>query len=259
MDIIEQHTTNAKRHPWELARFEVLFSLLEKALPPTSESKIIVDIGCGDCFFAEELLARRTDVTLIGIDTAYSEDRRKEKMAAVHNQRFQLFTSLSEAQSFLNGPAHLVLLLDVLEHIEKDAAFLHQLATAPFFQPKTQLLISVPAFNSLFTRHDHFLNHFRRYNLEQLRRVVQKAGLVPAASGFFFASLLPLRWFQKLKEKAGWKNQPSGIGQWKAPAFATQLFKSYLLADFKFSKTLGKIGIRLPGLSAYCLCKKPVL
>jgi len=260
MDIIEVNKSNIKRHPWELARFEIILELITNVLPPSEKIKTILDIGCGDCYLAVQLLGRRADIEIIGIDTAYSPDEANEKNKEINNQRFSLFQTLADAKNHLSGKdVECVLLLDVIEHIEDDHFFLQSLATSTIINNETRVLISVPAFQSLFTEHDIFLRHFRRYNKKTLQKTISSAGFIPLTFGYFFSSLLPVRLFRKFREKAGIKKVSRGIGEWNKSKFLTNLFRNYLLFDYKFSRILNKTGIRLPGLSLYCLCKKSVL
>src|SRR3546814_19735603 len=67
--------------------------------------------------------------------------------------------------------------MDVLEHVEDDAGLLRTyLDKAP---PQAQAVITVPAFQFLWSHHDVFLEHHRRYTLKTLSRVVERAGAVP--------------------------------------------------------------------------------
>lgn len=258
MDIVEFNKSNIQRHPWELARFELLVEILNDHLPQTGIKRIL-DIGCGDCFFAREMLKRRKDIEIIGIDTAYTEEEILAKVKDVDQKRFKLFTSMETATKELaRTPVHLILLLDVLEHLQNDIGFLTGVCTGKYVTGETQLLITVPAFQWLFTDHDYFLKHFRRYNLKSLEKSIFTAGFYPVQSGYFFLSLLPVRLFQKVRRNLGFRQQEKGIGQWKQSNWVTQLFKKYLLFDYHFCKNLHKAGIRLPGLSAYSICKKPV-
>jgi 2-polyprenyl-3-methyl-5-hydroxy-6-metoxy-1,4-benzoquinol methylase len=260
MDIVEQKYTDAPRHPWELARFDVLLDMINSCLPATKETKLVADIGCGDCFFAKHLLKARQDIEIIGIDPAYSPENIKQKHTEINDPRFHLYSSLNELPSLLKEKKiQLVLFLDVVEHVEKDSAFLQQTVQSLNGSPDLKILISVPAFQSLFTAHDVFLKHYRRYTSQTLSKAVTAAGLLPVNKGYFFSSLLPPRLFQKLLEKMGIRREQKGIGSWDGNAFISKLFKNYLLFDYKFSKLLGKSGINLPGLSAYCICKKPAL
>jgi hypothetical protein len=51
--------------------------------------------------------------------------------------------------------------------------------------------VSVPAFSWLWSPHDEFLEHRRRYTLNQTLRVMRSAGLSPVAGFYFFAALFP--------------------------------------------------------------------
>ncbi len=260
MDIVEQKYTDSPRHPWELARFDVLLDLINTYMPQTKEPKIVADIGCGDCFFAKHLLKERQDIEIIGIDPAYSPDGIIQKTKELNDQRFHLYSSFDELPSFWREKkVHLVLLLDVVEHVEKDSIFLQQTVQSLNASHDLKILISVPAFQSLFTAHDVFLKHYRRYTSNTLSKAITDAGLLPLHKGYFFSSLLPPRFFQKLLEKIGIRREQKGIGSWQGTSFVSKLFKNCLLFDYKFSKLLGKSGINLPGLSVYCICKKPAL
>jgi hypothetical protein len=90
-----------------------------------------------------------------------------------------------------------------------------------------------------------------------LQRNVVQAGFVPIASGSFFASLLLPRLLHLLKERLfGYDEQKiSGAGSWNGGKVLTWLVKNVLYADYKISRQLTKAGIKLPGLSCWCVCK----
>ena len=89
------------------------------------------------------------------------------------------------AQSF-----DLVVLLDVLEHIEDDRACLAILAT--LLKPAGRILLTVPAFPMLWGPHDEAHHHKRRYRANQLRDVITQAGLQLDYISYFNTSLFPL-------------------------------------------------------------------
>jgi len=258
MDLIELNTSITQRHPWELARFEILLDFINNALPASEDMKTIGDIGCGDCYFARELIHQRNDLVVIAVDTAYDAVTIKEKMQEINHPRFHLFQNISDAEKYLRGQRiEMILLLDVIEHIKNEKPFLQEILSGSLIDKETQVLITVPAYQTLFTRHDLFLKHFRRYSKNSLEKLLRDAGLLPLRSGYFFMTLLPVRLLRKLGEKLGFHSKPKGIGQWSNSERLTKFFKNFLLLDYKFSKILGKSGIQLPGLSVYCLCKKP--
>ena len=96
------------------------------------------------------------------------------------------------------GDADAVVVLDVLEHQEKDVLFLKDLAAK--LRPRTILVITCPALDLLWSEWDVKLGHFRRYTLRSLGRVLCGAGLEILDSRYIFhAMVLPglVRRFQK--------------------------------------------------------------
>lgn len=258
MDIVEHNPANNRRHPWELARLEVMWHFIRK-YRPSADKLLILDIGCGDCFFSMGLLQKQLPATIIGIDPAYTQEEIVRKMKEISHPDFYLFRTLEEAQILLNSPVDFLLLLDVIEHIPDDMSFLKDLAGKNFIHTKTRFLITVPSYQSLFTSHDKFLLHFRRYTNTSLKKAISSSHLQPEETGYFFFSLLPWRALQKLKEKIfGRPEKNYGLGAWTHGPFLTGLVKHWLLIDFAITRFFKRIGITMPGLSNYSICRKPV-
>jgi len=260
MDLIEQSKDNIKRHPWELARFEIFYRIINSVLPLSPKLKTIVDIGCGDCYFARQLLLRRNDLRIIGIDNAYTSQEIDEKIKEIGNEKFTLFSDFNMAQKYLKeDSADLLLLLDVIEHIKNDTDFLNMISESSLMSKNTHVVISVPAFQTLFSTHDAFLRHYRRYSKKHLKAVISNSGLKVLQCRYFFFSLFVTRFFQKLTANKKNTKRQKGIGQWEASDFITRLVKNVFLTDYKFSRMAAAVGVNLPGLSVYCICKRPVL
>jgi hypothetical protein len=68
-----------------------------------------------------------------------------------------------------------VVLVNVLEHFEDDAAAVSHVARV--LKPGGVAVIEVPAGPQLFDVYDKYLQHFRRYQLADLCRLVERAGL----------------------------------------------------------------------------------
>jgi SAM-dependent methyltransferase len=86
----------------------------------------------------------------------------------------------------------LVGLFDVLEHIEAD----HQALEGIHYLLKQDgwLLITVPAFASLWSYFDEAAHHFRRYSRNLLISRLQKAGFDVIYASYFMMSIFPLVW-----------------------------------------------------------------
>jgi SAM-dependent methyltransferase len=140
----------------------------------------ILDVGAGSGFFSRMLLRDTTAKSAICVDPGYAED-----WSEIHCTKPITFRRASPM-----GDADLVLLLDVLEHVDDDVAFLRELVTSA--KLRTRFIVSVPAFSWLWGKHDEFLEHRRRYTLNGVLRVLSAAGLQPIAGFYMFAAVFPV-------------------------------------------------------------------
>jgi hypothetical protein len=242
MDILEFKKTTSyhNRHPWELARVKVVLHLLEG-----KHFKHLLDVGSGDAFVLNELSKENIADEYTAVDTAY-EQTIVEKIESNTNDKLRFLQNIS--QTTADG----VLLLDVLEHCADDDAVLKEIIAS---SKSFSLLITVPAFQSLFSYHDKLLLHERRYNLKQLKDLCNKNNLVIERKGYFFFSLWMIRCLQLFFEKIKLYQPKKTIDNWNAGKKLTAIFTSLLWIDFKIGSFFSSLGINLPGLSAYCLCR----
>jgi hypothetical protein len=247
------------RHPWELARLDVVTDLAGKALKNIDASGgILLDMGCGDTWFVEQLSKRYPGIRCFAVDINFTDDALVELREKNKHTKIQVFRTLEDAQPAINGETvQMVLLLDVIEHIADDIAFLKWMLTFPVINKETQFVITVPAFQSLFSRHDVFLEHYRRYDNAMLEDHIQQAGLKTDKKGYFFLSLLLARTTAVVVEKLTKNDKPTtGLVEWNKGHFITSAIKNIMLADHYLGKAFSKLGISLPGLSNYILCRK---
>jgi hypothetical protein len=114
------------------------------------------------------------------VDTGYEVN--SEEVWA--NKKIKYVKSASEL------PEGLVLLMDVLEHIDDDLKFLKDYVNKA--KKGTKFFITVPAFQFMFSPHDIFLEHHRRYTVSSLSKLVENAGLNILSSNYFYGTLFPL-------------------------------------------------------------------
>lgn len=84
----------------------------------------------------------------------------------------------------------LIALFDVLEHVDDDAAALRALRAR--LKPGGWLLVTVPAYPFLWSRHDELHHHKRRYMARSLRTLIEGAGYRVRYLSYFNTWLLPL-------------------------------------------------------------------
>jgi len=242
MDLAEQKKINIlqfNRHPWEITRLKILFFQIK-----TVPKNFIVDVGSGDAYITTQLSKTFSNSKLAAIDINYTDKFIKSN----ENNQLAFLRNINDLPP--SEPIDVLLLMDVLEHIERPQDLLSGIKNLKNISTSTRLIVTVPAFQFLFSGHDVFLKHFRRYNRRQLEHLLQEQGFEIKHSGYFFTTLFVARLFQKL-----FGTHPKhGVYNWKGSRFLTDAFARVLWIDFKICWYLSRIGINLPGLSCYCIC-----
>jgi hypothetical protein len=256
MDILElikiKDPGKIKRHPWEIARTAIAIKILKKHLLFPVES--LIDIGSGDCFVIQEMLKKKIANKYVAIDTAYQNAAVKDYLNNVVSNSIELNHKIN-LDIHYSDTSVLILIMDVLEHLKNEGIILSALGSLKKANDKRIVLITVPAFQSLFSSHDISLGHYKRYNSEKLKNLCLNYGLEPIAQGYLFTILLIPRWIAKTLEKYLNKKLHNTVYEWNQSKFITMIFVKILMLDFYINKLLAKFGIKLPGLSCYCLCK----
>lgn len=246
MDLLERSDAET-RHPWELARARFFLEVLKKDGALARGGRVL-DAGAGDAWFATELL-RRLDGA--GEVTCWDAHYRDEDVAAI-GARGVVATAERP-----RGPFDLLLLLDVIEHVEDDRGFLAGLVS-DLLAPGGTALVSVPAWQLLYSKHDEALKHHRRYAPEQCRAVLEDAGLSIIMSGGLFHGLLLPRaasvFVEKLRAAAG---PPPNLGAWRGGRVVTKAIAGALFSEGLLSLALAERGVDVPGLSFWALCRRP--
>lgn len=242
MDIREtvDFSTNIRRHFWEIARLNFIRKLIDLSVASPEQ---VLDIGCGDCFVLHELANHFPTSTFIGIDTALTEVMIEQiSLRNSENKNIFIFKNWNKEKI---KKINLILLLDVLEHIEEEETFLRGLHDV--MSPGSKIIITVPAFQKLFTDHDRYLKHFRRYNRTGLQNILEKSGFRVNHSGYIFCSLLPFRILQKLfRAKSSQKENLQAANR-----FINTIATILLNIDSWLCFALSRIRIYIPGLSCF--------
>ncbi len=243
MDLKESQSTHTKRHPWETARLRALQNILASLL---FEGINVLDIGCGDGFVSRNLFGNLRSKNITAVDIHLSDEWMLKLNELDQSVRYQ--TVMPE-----NALYDLILLLDVIEHLEYDKDFLAGVVDK-YVGEKGKVMITVPAFQSIYGRHDTFLGHYRRYNLNELTALTTSCGLKVVSSGYlFFTLLLPKFVLYKLLKIC---NDSEGIGNWNAGKGVTAIIEKILAIDNGLLIAASRSGIRIPGLTGWVLCEK---
>ena len=192
----ELHAKIEDTHWWFVGRRQIVEKIIDASVPGKKQ-KILVDLGCGTGgnigIFQDKFDCTGLDISEHAIDIA--------------RKRFQKVTfisgSLEETTYPITEKADILLLLDVLEHIENDSRFLGDLVT--HMKSGAHLLVTAPADTSLWSPHDDFHGHFRRYSREQLIGMLQELPVSVRLLSYYNSFLYPvvkgIRVFTKFRGK----------------------------------------------------------
>lgn len=234
MDLIECKRYGINRHPWELSRVECVINEVKKHHKGTK----ILDIGCGDSYLDYKLIDEIPEIDKVyGIDIHAKEEIKDGKYLVLNN-----YSKLK------NKKFDTILMFDVLEHIEDDEEFLKK-TVDPLLKDNGRIILTVPAYQSLFSKHDMELMHFRRYNVKMILNKCKKSKLKIINYHYFYASLLPFRWITKIL------NKDNKINEWKYDEkhILTRFIRFILDIDYNICKILGKLSF---GLSLFVVLEK---
>lgn len=132
----------------------------------------IIEVGAGTGSFAEHLLRAAPEAELTLLEPAENLFPQLKKRHASNSHVKFLLGSLEEYSGFLS--ADTVVLVNVLEHVERDQQYLEKIFR--ILRPGGSLLLYVPALPLLYGSLDVTFGHFRRYRRRELREKISESG-----------------------------------------------------------------------------------
>lgn len=252
-ELIKVSNTGFKRHPWELTRLKMLRFFIRKCF--LSKPSVILDLGSGDAFLAKSIAERYKQANVYAADINYSS---KILEIITKNKPTNLFFYDEIEKIPTDCPIDAVVMMDILEHLESPGELLQSITSLKSINPETRFIITVPAFQRLFSEHDTILGHYKRYNLREIKSLLLSANMKILNTGYAFGSLVPVRWLQLFFEKSRKTkkvDETTRIAEWKGGLLLTNLISTCFWLEFKISWYLALAGLKLPGLSCYCICQ----
>jgi SAM-dependent methyltransferase len=247
MDLSEVPNAAFVRHPWELSRWSFFVRVLG-AQGIFGRPARVLDVGAGDAWFLTQLIKALPDgSTGVGWDTGYEARTIPTPDPSIAGRLS--FTSVEPTEQF-----DLVLMLDVLEHIEHDREFLAR-RIAMNLAPGGFLLVSIPSWPSLFSSHDTALGHYRRYRPAEAMKLLEDNGLEVHLCGGLFHSLTVPRAMERLLERMRLRptrRLPKKL-EWRGGRMATWFVSFLLRLDNHVSWLSGRHRLRIPGLSFWAV------
>lgn len=161
----ERYRDLFENHWWWRARTDLVVETLRRLRPPQGW-KNILDIGCGDALFFSQLSEFGE---IEGVEPC-------EELVEPLNPYFDRIHICPFNENFQPGKQYsLILMLDVLEHLEDPVAALRHVLH--LLAPEGTFVATVPAFMSLWTNHDVMNRHYTRYTKSGFRKLADQVGL----------------------------------------------------------------------------------
>jgi SAM-dependent methyltransferase len=226
---------------WYLGRQKIIMEVLEHYIKSSEIKNFnILDAGCGT---GGTTLLLKEFGKVYGID--YSINALNFcKQRGVNNIVNCTLLDLPFAQESFD----IITILDSLEHIKDDVGALNQLSYV--LKKRGILIITVPAFQFLWSNHDVALSHFKRYTHNDLSEVLAKVGLRRIRVTYFMSLLFPIIAIYKILSKD--KNTEPKTDLPPLPPIINKLLQNVLSYECRLLTRMN-----LPfGSSLLCISKK---
>jgi 2-polyprenyl-3-methyl-5-hydroxy-6-metoxy-1,4-benzoquinol methylase len=197
----------------------------------------LLDVGAGSGFFSRHLLSEGGAQSALCVDIGYDRDR--DDQIGGKPVLYRRDCGATDCD--------LVLMMDVLEHVDDDRALVRRYAAK--VPSGAHFLVTVPAFRFLWSGHDVFLEHKRRYTLAEIETTMRDAGLDVVKGAYYFGLVFPLAAAVRLATRR--ETEPRSSLK-KHGAFTNGLLTAICAAELPLFPLN-----RLAGLSAFVLARKP--
>lgn len=233
-EVFERMAEVDAHHWWFVARRRIIAQFLHAHLPKREEPLRILEIGCGTG-------SNLPMLTRFGHVEAIEPDSGARQIAL---DRFDVSISdgmLPDGLHVSDGVYDLVVMLDVLEHIEDDAAALAQVKRK--LKPGGRLLLTVPAMPWLWSSHDEAHHHFRRYTTNGLVGALSAARYTIHHHSHFNTLLFPLICIARF---AGWLTGRKGGDDAMPGALANRILGAIFASERRWiSRWSVKVGVSM--------------
>ena len=175
-DVYTRHIENEENHWWFVARREIIYSVIRRL----KKNKLsILDFGAGSGTNIKTL-------TKLGSVDVYEVN---PKMRSFLKTKFKKKTNVRIITK-ITKKYNLILAADVIEHIKNDKHVINNFYK--FLKKNGHILVTVPAFDFLYSDKDVVLKHYRRYRKLNLQNLLSQKFKIKKLSYFNFFLFLPI-------------------------------------------------------------------
>jgi len=190
-------------HWWFKGKRRLIAPLLDAALE-NIDAPVVVDVGCGTGSNLTLVHERFPNARQVGVDL----DSSALGYCVQRGESASLVQASGLSLPLASESVDCIVALDFIEHVEDDRALTREFARV--LKPGGSIVASVPAYPGLWSPHDAFMHHKRRYKSGELEARLTEAGLrVDRRHGFNFVLLPAIALVRSFKRKSK-ENTPEG-------------------------------------------------
>ncbi|HZG00541.1 MAG TPA: methyltransferase domain-containing protein, partial [Chitinophagales bacterium] len=162
-----------------------MLRFIEQVYHQTKKPLTLIDLGSGSGFFMYEADKHipHAIAKIYLVDIGYSE----VEMDVTRGERIEKRHALPD--KIENA---VVVMMDVLEHVPDDEAMLNDIKKRCV--GKNYFFITVPAFKQLWSGHDVYLGHYRRYTTASLEALLKRCSFRVSGCRYLYGFNFPLVW-----------------------------------------------------------------
>jgi len=198
------------------------------------DAETLVEIGCGTGYVLSGLRKALPRLRLAG-----SEIQVEGLPFAAERIPDAEFWQMDACAIPFRDEFDIVTAFDVIEHIDDDATALQEMVAAT--RPGGGVIVTVPQHPFLWSQVDTDACHRRRYRADELRRLMEEAGLKVVYRTSFVSLLLPLLLWARWRQRSD-ISQTAPVDEFSLPPIVNWALERCLGAE----RILIQLGIRFP-------------
>ncbi len=217
---------------WHLGRLEIIKTYMQRAVRDKGKGKkakpLILNIGCGTGGTIDMLEA------FGAVDNVDISD---EAIAFMKQNGYKRLTKVDDiALPFKDKTYDVVGAFDVLEHIEDQIGALNEWRRV--LKDDGKIVITVPAYQWLWSDHDVSLHHKRRYTTGRLAAAANEAGLKVDRKSYAIVFSLPMVVGFRFLNKITGRKTDSETSYVPVPSWVNKFFTGMLSGEARLHRAV---------------------
>lgn len=206
-------------HWWFRARRRIVLDVISRYLDCNGRPRFLdLGVGVGGVLAEVERLGDATGMDCSDIAIAYASERTNARLV-----KGEVPWDLAN----LDGNYDCVLMLDLLEHLDDDLDSLRQIPG--LLAPRGILVLTVPAYQWLYSPRDVYHHHRRRYTKGEILSKLKASDLMPELISYYNTLLFPLAAVQRLVSK--FNHEEPGLDLSMPPHIMNNLFERIFTSE----------------------------